>query len=60
MLRNSYLAIGLAILTLYGVVAFTGWEPGTPARAMIPGDVRNSPGGYRSFHFWHAGFHGGK
>ena len=60
MLRNFYLAIGMAILTLYGVVAFTGWELGTPAREMIPGDVRNSPGGYRSFHFWHAGFHGGK
>jgi len=27
---------------------------------VLPADVRNSPGGYRSFHFWHSGYHGGK
>jgi hypothetical protein len=60
MLRRIYLPIGIGILLLYGVAAFTGWEPGTPQRETIPGDVRNSPGGYRSFHFWHSGYHGGK
>jgi hypothetical protein len=25
-----------------------------------PASVRTSPGGYRSYHFWHTGFHGGK
>jgi hypothetical protein len=60
MLRKFYLATGLAILALYGVVMYTGWELGTPARQTIPADVRNAPGGYRSFHFWHAGFAGGK
>ncbi len=25
-----------------------------------PASVRSSPGGYRSYHFWHTGFHGGK
>jgi hypothetical protein len=25
-----------------------------------PVSVRSSPGGYRSYHFWHTGFHGGK
>ncbi|HEX4385113.1 MAG TPA: hypothetical protein VH083_19275 [Myxococcales bacterium] len=28
--------------------------------ANIPASVRSSPGGYRSYHFWHAGFQGGK
>ncbi len=26
----------------------------------IPASVRSSPGGYRSYHFWHSGFQGGK
>ena len=36
------------------------YEPGAPAREEIPASVRSSPGGYRSFHFWHSGYHGGK
>jgi hypothetical protein len=60
MLRRFYLLTGMATLALYGVVAFTGWEFGTPPRERIPADVRHSPGGYRSYHFWHAGYHGGK
>ncbi len=60
MLRYFYLATSLGILTLYGIVALSGWEFDNPPRETIPADVRNSPGGYRSFHFWHAGFHGGK
>ena len=33
-----------------------------PARKHppVPASVRSSPGGYRSYHFWHSGFHGGK
>jgi hypothetical protein len=60
MLRKVNLLIGIGLLVLYAVAAFTGWEPGTPGRERIPADVRHSPGGYRSFHFWHAGFIGGK
>jgi len=45
----------------YSALAFTGRELGSgPERDEIPGDVRASPGGYRSFHFWHSGYHGGK
>jgi len=33
-------------------------EFGDPERDKIPADVRQSPGGYRSFHV--VGFHGGK
>jgi len=35
------------------------WTP-TYARADVPPSVRSSPGGYRSWSFWHAGEHGGK
>ncbi len=44
----------------YAAAASTGWEPASPARDEVPASVRSSPGGYRSFHFWHSGYHGGK
>jgi hypothetical protein len=55
-----YLALGIFILAAYAVVALAGIEFGDPQRQVIPADVRQSPGGYRSFHFWHAGYRGGK
>jgi len=50
---------GLAIL-IYAAIAFMGIEMGSPEREFVPADVRQAPGGYRSFHFWHSGYHGGK
>ena len=41
-------------------LAYAEYEPGSPAREEIPASVRSSPGGYRSFHFWHTGYNGGK
>jgi hypothetical protein len=55
-----YLAFGLAVNAAYGGVLFTGWEGGTPAREKLPPGARDSPGGYRGYHFWHSGFQGGK
>jgi hypothetical protein len=60
MLSKFYLLLGVGVLLLYSVATFYGWEYGNPKREMLPADVRNSPGGYRSFHFWHSGYHGGK
>lgn len=60
MLKTLYLIFGLGVILFYGATAFQGWEYGHPKREVLPADVRNSPGGYRSFHFWHSGFHGGK
>ncbi len=60
MLKKFYLVCAPLVLVLYSMSAFFGWEFGTSGRQTIPADVRNSPGGYRSFHFWHSGFHGGK
>jgi hypothetical protein len=33
---------------------------GTEPRERAPNSVRSSPGGYRSYHFWHLGTSGGK
>jgi hypothetical protein len=54
------LAVAAAIVFGYGAVAFSGREFTEPARDEIPASVRASPGGYRSYHFWHSGYHGGK
>jgi len=61
----SKTAIVLAVfgvLTIggYGWAAITDFEPGSPAREEIPSSVRSSPGGYRTYHFWPSGYHGGK
>ena len=59
-MKKLYLVLGSLVILFYGVASFQGWEFGTSGREVIPADVRSSPGGYRSFHFWHSGFHGGK
>lgn len=59
MFRKIYLALGMGVVLLYGVAAFQGWELGNPERQVLPPEAR-SAGGYRSFHFWHYGFRGGK
>ena len=60
MLSKLYLALGTTVLLFYVVAAWNGWEIGNPERQTLPADVRNAPGGYRSFHFWHSGYRGGK
>jgi hypothetical protein len=60
MLSKLYLLVGGALILLYALAAWSGWEVTTAPRQVLPADVRNSPGGYRSFHFWHSGYHGGK
>ncbi|HJQ69473.1 MAG TPA: hypothetical protein VKA70_10890 [Blastocatellia bacterium] len=60
MLSKFYLAAGILVIILYGFVAFTGKEFGDPRRQIVPEDARKSPGGYRSFHYWHSGYRGGK
>ena len=60
MFSKLYAVLGAGALMLYSVAAWSGWEVGSPQRQQLPADVRNSPGGYRSFHFWHSGYRGGK
>jgi hypothetical protein len=55
------LAAFAAVIVLgYAYVALTQYQLGSPERDEVPASVRASPGGYRSFHFWHSGYHGGK
>ena len=49
-----------ALVGGYAWTAYTDYQPDAPERDEVPASVRASPGGYRSFHFWHSGFHGGK
>jgi len=44
----------------FAVASFSGWRLSTAPKAHISPSVRSSPGGYRSYHFWHTGFSGGK
>lgn len=60
MLSKIYLALGVGLLALFVAATWSGWEIGNPQRQVLPANVRNSPGGYRSFHFWHSGYRGGK
>ena len=60
MMQKIGLVLGALAIAAYAAVAFTGTEFGDPERDQVPADVRQSPGGYRSFHFWHSGYHGGK
>jgi hypothetical protein len=60
MINKIGLTLGAILILVYAIVAFTGTEFGDTEREVVPPDVRQSPGGYRSFHFWHSGYHGGK
>ena len=60
MLNKIGLSVGAALILVYILVALTGTEFGNTERELIPPDVRQSPGGYRTFHFWHSGYSGGK
>lgn len=58
--RKIYLGFASLLLGGYGWSEAVGWEPGrTPTDTIAPA-VRQSPGGWRSYTFWHQGLHGGK
>lgn len=50
----------VAALSLFVWGSLSGRRILVPARQRIDPSVRSSPGGYRSYHFWHSGFSGGK
>ena len=59
-LVKTHAVIGAGIVGFYLWTALSGWEPARAERGFIPSSVRSSPGGYRSYHYVHSGFHGGK
>ncbi len=50
----------VVVVGFYGTATFLGWDAKASERESVPQTVRSSPGGYRTFHFWHSGYHGGK
>lgn len=52
--------VGAAILVLWSASVFFGYGITSTPDSKVPESVRSSPGGYRSWAFWHAGTHGGK
>jgi hypothetical protein len=57
-----YALFTLLVLAGFAWAEMRGATLGGPDRRHppVPASVRSSPGGYRSYHFWHTGFHGGK
>lgn len=55
-----YQGIVVAGVGLYALAGFTGYRTSEEPREKIDPSVRSSPGGYRSYHFWHSGHAGGK
>jgi hypothetical protein len=54
------LVFAVMVLGGYTALAVTQHELTDGEKDEIPGSVRSSPGGYRSYSFWHSGYHGGK
>jgi hypothetical protein len=54
-----YGIVGGGSLLLWIGSSQAGYEPGGKSYKLPP-SVRQSPGGYRSFFFWHAGYQAGK
>lgn len=59
-LVRFYKAVVVVSLSLYVLAGLTGWRMASTERERVDPSVRSSPGGYRSFHFWHTGYAGGK
>jgi hypothetical protein len=53
-------AFSVLVVGGYTALAISQRELGGVDKDEIPGSVRQSPGGYRSYSFWHTGYHGGK
>jgi hypothetical protein len=56
----TYGGFGAIVLVLYLAASAFGWTLGDEQRDTVPASVRQAPGGYRTYHFWHSGYQGGK
>ena len=59
-LVKIYLGLSALVLAAFVLAGLLGWELRGSTADRAPGSARQSPGGYRSYHFWHTGYHGGK
>lgn len=54
------IAVCVIILGGYTGLAYSQHELGPEDRDAIPSGMRSTPGGYRTYSYWHSGYHGGK
>jgi hypothetical protein len=54
-MKSAYGVFALAVLGLYTFAGWRGYEIGGGKRGLIPANVRQAPGGYRSFTYWRGG-----
>ncbi|NVB84144.1 MAG: hypothetical protein HOV81_37560 [Kofleriaceae bacterium] len=59
-LTGLTIALCVAILGGYTALAYSQRELGHEDRDEIPSGMRSTPGGYRTYSYWHSGYHGGK
>ena len=59
-MNRAYLVWALLWIGFLAWAGLTGFQVEAQPVQQLPPDVRQSPGGYRSFHFWHSGWQGGK
>jgi hypothetical protein len=59
-ITKIYAGAAALLLSTYAGTALLGWEVGSNKQEQLPASARQAPGGYRSFHFWHSGYSGGK
>lgn len=55
-----YKIVVVTVASAYLAAGLLGLRVSKTERDRIDPSVRSSPGGYRSFHFWHSGYAGGK
>ena len=56
----GYAGLGGLALAVYLAAGVLGWSSGDESKDVVPASARQSPGGYRAYHFWHTGYQGGK
>ncbi len=56
----AYVLVGAGLIGLTGFSVMRGWVPFAPKPTQIAPNVRQSPGGWRSWTVWPVGFRGGK
>jgi hypothetical protein len=55
-----YGGFGLLVVLSYLGAGLLGFSFDEEERDAVPLSVRQTPGGYRSYHLWHSGYQGGK
>jgi len=62
MLNLVYVVSAAAVLLVYAIIDFSGWEYDSPPRRVEAADVRRSPGWshHVTAHYFYSGFRGGK